>query len=255
MCDAEHTRFSPQVMAEFAKRLREVVATLRHDANVLPLRQQIEYMLQAWHTLDIPTVKAFRTKEPFQGLVRYVISEISIWSVLLDSSDPAIKNRDPNDAVFVNLFEVMLLKFTTQLELLSRIKSEEKLLEEFFAFLEMDAIERRVTVPLLNLDICSDSIAISGFGGLRKIPGPKSSLSTEPLVELSFPVKTGHFTAAVFLFPLWGEIRKRITLVRIGAYPLVAYNHFSIQSFEPWEVPLCDSSFSIRFFWRTTGQT
>jgi len=105
-------------------------------------------------------------------------------------------------------------------------------------------------------------MVIERFGALRKI-APPSARELGALVnhyysacsvELKFEVETDHFFAAED-FPISEEITKRVTLLRLFYQPLTSYNHFSVNSVQPWETPLHDSDFSSRFWAYQTGHT
>jgi hypothetical protein len=210
----------------------------------------------------MPIMQTLQNHETFRRLFELAIEESSVWSVLLDSLDPTVVNEDRNDRVYTRYIEMTLLRICAVLELkvasyIGETELKNKLdaqLEDLLSFLMLPSVERRVVVPLLNIDLSSDEITIAGVGQLKKVShvhAAPTAFEPRSQIELSFSVTTAHFMGAT-QSPVWQEIRKRVTLIRLVTHPLVAYNHFWIQFFEPWEESVPDSQFSVRFWgWRS----
>lgn len=260
MSTSEHAHFSPDVKEKFAKKLTSVVEVIKQGRQSLLLSERMKYMVEldrSTHSSSkSPLLQAVSANESFRDLLNYARSEKTIWTVILLSTDSAraMSDETRSDPWCTSFFEEMLLRISVNLALestnlkkgTSELRGLEATLEELIAFLEMRVVNRLVTVPLLNVDITSDSMAIAGFGELRKLSVAQSSTHSAASAGLNFSIETAHFISAG-LFPLWTEIRKRVTLMRICVYPLIGYNHFGVQFFEPWESPLVDSMFSVRF--------
>jgi hypothetical protein len=261
MSAPSNRRFPEEVEAKFREGLHGAALTLRGLRNTLPWREDLAYALQMSQVSilpqipSVPTLRNLRAEETFRSLLSLALTEPSIWQVLLDSQDPTAPDWDRDDPVFGDFVELTLLRICAVLELKAssyrngtdKAHDLDEQLDALISFLALDAVERQVIVPLLNVDLSSGEIVIPGFGRLRRARGPRPCLPSTPRVELDFSIRTGHFVGAT-QSPVWQEIRKRVTLVRLAAQPLAAYNHFSIQSFDPWEEPLVDSRFSTRFW-------
>jgi hypothetical protein len=238
--------------------LRNVVSILSGLRENAPQREKTRYVLLVGQGLDysqatrIPILQELRSNKRFRDLVQLARHESSILSVLTFGQDLEISGEE-EERLVADFLERSLLRITALLDLrawsskhgTSHAQTVESVIEEFILFLQLDSVDRRVAVPLLNMEMSDDQIAIANFGRLQKSTQTNpSGVSTSLLM---FTIKTGHFLAASD-YPLWEEIRKRIALIRMIAHPLVAYNHFSVEHYDPWEVPLDDSKFSSRFW-------
>ena len=266
MSEPTSYRLSGDVRAKLKSTLRDAVATLRTHRPKLSLRERLAYTLHVSgpspaEIFSMPIIQTLQKHETFRRLFELAVNEPSIWSVLLDSLDPTVINEDRNDPVFSRYIEMTLLRICAALDLKVAYTEGTELkdnldaqLEDLLSFLALASVERRVVVPLLNIDLSSDEITIAGFGQLSKVRHVHAApiaFQSSSHVDLSFTATTAHFMG-VTQSPVWQEIRKRVTLIRLATHPLVSYNHFSIQFFEPWEQPIPDSEFSVRFWgWRS----
>jgi Apea-like HEPN len=98
----------------------------------------------------------------------------------------------------------------------------------------------------LHIRLAAKEYAIPGFGVLKGFR-EHSHNGSVALASLEFRVQTGHFIAAS-QFPLADEIRSRVALLRLIAFPLISYNHFHVEHIGPWEPPLEDTEFWGRFW-------
>ncbi len=246
-------RFSPEVKEGLKQHLREAVAALKRLKEGLTFEQGALYILQihrpssapaTWgEFMENPLLQALRKEAAFQRLFQFCINERSVGEVLLSSDDPTDTDRIHSSEVFRNLIELELLNAAALLEW---AESLDERLGNFISFLALDVVKRRVAVPLLNVDLCADERDIPEFGRLKRAHHEDWCDSRVPSAELSFAVTTRHFLGAT-RSPIRDEIGKRITLIRLAGHPLAAYNHFQVE-FSPWELPLSDSEFAVRFW-------
>jgi Apea-like HEPN len=205
----------------------------------------------------IPIVCELRSNEAFRSLVNFVNSQPALQIVFLKSSEQDFAELERLKDSCRLAVELILLRIVVSLEMeasTSRdLETVGKLLDDLIAFLRSSKVKRKVCVPLYNIGIVSDEVAVEGVGKLRRtVPGPNEfdglirNLSVCP-VNLEFEVETDHFFAA-HLFPISQEIGKRVAILRLFYQPLISFNHFSIESVRPWESPLRDSDFSSRFW-------
>lgn len=267
-------RLPEQVRNKLKENFRLVMGSLSELRRKLPLREKLAYALQLSHnmhpgeTAGIATLQVLRGMETFKGLLQYVLSEPALQSVFLQSSQSDFSGRDLQDTVFRNALELTLLravagcesKASSYIHDTDQLHDAEDVIEGFLIFLDLDCIERRVVVPLQNLELPFDRLAIAGFGQIqgsvrrakRRVPDPDEVNLPTRAAQLTFTIETDHFLAAL-LFPISDEIRKRVTALRLASHPLTAYNHFRVEHFEPWEFPLHDSDFWARF-WAYQGE-
>ncbi|MGC0773621.1 MAG: hypothetical protein WB543_11850 [Candidatus Acidiferrum sp.] len=205
----------------------------------------------------IPIVCELRSSQAFRSLVNFVNSRSALLLVFLNSStlDFAEVERQREPCLLV--VELILLRIVVSLEMEASTGSESKsvgrLLDQLIAFLRRSRVKRKVWVPLYNIGVASDEVVVEGVGKLRRVAQGANDFAElirflPPCpVNLEFEVETAHFFAAK-LFPIFDEIGKRIAVLRLFYQSLTSFNHFTIESVQPWESPLRDSDFSSRFW-------
>ena len=256
MRDSINCRFNSELEQRLRAAFSASVSALRTLRRELPQNENLLYIITlhqpirgdmpALAATDHPTVRRLRADAAFQALFRLACEEPSIRQVLLDSSGGSTHD-ELKDPTFDGYIELSLLRICAYLE------DNTTRLDDLMRFLSLDTVERTVRVPLLNVELPCDEIAIGGFGRLHRIRSDSVAQRSPYAVELTFPIRTGHFAAAV-VSPVWQEIKKRVTLIRIVAHPLTAYNHFSVQFFLPWEELMLDWQFATRFWGRGPRQ-
>ena len=241
-------RLPPPVEELLRKALLEAVSALHGFRRQLTNRERFVYTAilhqpvrnerLSFDAQRVPPLDRLLPTAEFQSLLRFSIEEPTIRELFLAAGNSVLLERPESSKPAREYYERTLLRICAYLEELGPSH-----LDDFIHFLNLDAVERIVAVPLLNVDLVADEIAIFQFGQLRKFGRGSSA----PWVELSFPIHTPHFAAAT-LSPVWEEIKKRVSLVGLAAHPLAAYNHFRVEFFLPWEEFFPDTQFATRFW-------
>jgi len=245
-------RFSAVVEGRLRKGLIEAVSVLRDlrkrlsvmqkTVYVLSLHREVHNAMSPFQAKGIPALEQLPSEPCFQSLLQFSLDEPTIREVFLGGVGTSLLDDPKTGEMTKGYVEQTLLRLCAFLEDQGPAR-----LDDLLDFLSLDVVERRVKVPVLNVDLAGDEIALSRFGRLRRLRQCTINPRPAPLVELSFSVKTAHFALAA-MTPVSEEIKKRVSLIRLAAQPLAAYNRFWVECHLPWEEFVPDFQFATRFW-------
>jgi len=227
--------------------IKDKLGSARSFAHTLFMLSEPDY-----HELVFDDVcKQLRETEAHKELVDFFGNRQYLWE------EPSAGFTSSDAHIFQLYVSAVLLRVMASVDANAE-KSKNPLLE-FIDFLDQPDVPRHVEVPLLHLNMVQNSYDLGDFGTLvkRTLPNeiiPESvleNLDVPTPIVFSFTVRTGHFYRGT-KFPLSDILKAKVGLLRLGVYPLIAYNHFSVEHVKPWEQRISDNDFSGRH-WSKEG--
>lgn len=245
-------RLSNELRQKLEQKLLNLLSIFRDIKNKLGSARSFAHKLfmlsePGFHALVFDEVaQQLRETGPHKELVDFLLAKQILWD------EPLTRDLKPSESHMYRLYvgSILVRILASADEDTQKSKS---LILEFIEFLDLPNVPRRVNVTLLHLDMAADSYDLSDFGTLTKSPlpsvaipeSPEEGVDLSPLVVLSFTVRTRHFCEA-HSFPLSDTLKAKVGLLRLAVWPLIGYNHFSVEHIRPWELKISDDDFSGR---------
>jgi hypothetical protein len=259
MAHTSEGRMSNELRQKLEQKLLNLLTIFRDVRNKLGSAGSFAHTLfmlsePGHHELVFNEVaKQLRETGPHKELVDFLLTEQILWD------EPLTRDLKPSEFHMYRLsVGSILMRILTSIDV--DAQKSKSLLLEFFEFLDLPNVPRRVRVTLSHLDMTPDSYDLSDFGTLTNRPLPtevipesaEEGVDLSPLVELSFTIRTRRF-CEVDSFPLSDTLKSKVGLLRLAIWPLIAYNHFTVEHVRPWELKINDDDFSGRHWSRSTS--